>query len=104
MQIARLAARRKASHMHQRMKRAVIAAACALIGAAAFGQGTVNFANFPGNPIRYDPSVPGKNGANVEVGLFTVALYWAPLNSPESQLTQIGASVRIDPIAGFFLG
>src|SRR2546422_930920 len=88
----------------QRMKGILVAALFLLaFQRIASGQGTVNFSNFGGNPITYDPSVPGKNGANVEVNAFSVALYWGPLGSTEAQLTQIGANGIIAPFAGFFL-
>lgn len=86
------------------MKRILVSMAGVMIGVfSVLGQGTVNFSNFGGNPIKYDVSVPGKNGANVEVNAFSAALYWAPLGSTEAQLTQIGAIGNINPLAGFFL-
>src|SRR5436309_16032475 len=86
------------------MKRLLVSSVCVLASVfSVLGQGTINFANFGGNPITYNPSVPGKNGANVEINAFSVALYWGPLGSTEGQLTQIGAIGNIAPVAGFFL-
>ena len=92
--------------MLQRMKRALVALACVLVSATVFGQGVVNFANFGGNPIRYDPiGFPSKTNAPLEVGSFCVALYWGVLGSSEDQLVQLGANGNVSPafpIAGFF--
>jgi hypothetical protein len=73
-------------------------------------QGTVNFANAAATRVNYSASVPVLGGTGVQVGQFTVGLYYAPLSagatpadvlwSAMSLLTTTG----IAPAAGRFLG
>ena len=81
------------------MKRALLSLACVLItGLSALGQGTVNFANFPGTSRIFLP-----NGTTLApLGSLNVALYWGPSNTSDAQLTQIGGLGGIAPIAGVF--
>jgi len=81
------------------MKRTLISLACVLVTTlSTLGQGTVNFANFPGTQRIYLPG--GTTGA--AVGSLNVALYWGPLGSTDAQLTQIGGLGGIAPLAGVF--
>lgn len=74
-------------------------------------QGTVNFANSAATRIFYAASVPAPlGGTAVQVGAFTVGLYYAPLSAgatpaevPWSAMSLI-ATTGIAPAAGRFLG
>jgi hypothetical protein len=88
------------------MKKTIATILTAFVGIAAYGQGTVDFGNFPGNAINYAAGTP-KAGQPIEVGMFTVELYFAAgSGQAETALQRFTTPVQaqIAPIAGYFLG
>src|SRR4051812_1537045 len=70
------------------MKKLLLGTTLLCLGAAAFGQGTIRFAN-TATSLVFTSNIQGQLSP-ADSTYFHVALYWGVLGSNEAQLVQIG--------------